>query len=31
MSEQDKIQRFEIQPIRTAWDEEQEDGPSIEM
>lgn len=25
MSEQDKIQRFENQPIRTAWDEEQEE------
>lgn len=25
MSEQDKIQRFEDQPIRTAWDEEQEE------
>ena len=25
MSKQDKIQRFENQPIRTAWDEEQEE------
>lgn len=25
MSEQDKIQLFEDQPIRTAWDEEQEE------
>ena len=25
MSEQDKIQRFEHQPIRTAWDEAQEE------
>ncbi len=25
MSEQDKIQLFENQPIRTAWDEEKEE------
>ena len=25
MSEQDKIQLFEEQPIRTAWDEEKEE------